>query len=265
MREIIDAIGNRIRSPVWGNFLLSILIVNWNHFLVLLFSNRAIESRVADFKSAINITEFLLIPIGLAICISIAAPFASLIGAWLSYWPKHKARMLQLRSDGYYEDEKQRLDISRRKKIAEVETQLIGQAKRDEEVESISNDELRHELRSEIDKLRQSTLHISPPTPSLDYESDPANLHIGKESQKLLRRASNSKEGQIRHLRLLSGTHFSAGDWSSGELSDPKLIANYEDAIEELGRNGLIKDRTGKGQVYSVTKNGYEYVSTLSE
>jgi hypothetical protein len=44
---------------------------------------------------------------------------------------------------------------------------------------------------------------------------------------------------------------------------DPRTVAKWEGALEELEENGFIKDKGYKGEVFGVTNKGYKYADRI--
>lgn len=63
---------------------------------------------------------------------------------------------MQVRSEHFTLIEKQNLQEVRNKMLEQEEFELIGRAKRDQEIENIENEELRNSLQEQINELRNS-------------------------------------------------------------------------------------------------------------
>jgi hypothetical protein len=64
--------------------------------------------------------------------------------------------------------------------------------------------------------------------------------------------------GQITHLRCMGGDGIHAGKESMLPDQDPRTIARWVGGIEDLQRRRYIKDLGHKGEVFEVTREGYD-------
>jgi len=82
-------------------------------------------------------------------------------------------------------------------------------------------------------------------------------------AKQLLMVASKDPSGTILALRTSEGYHFQTNKKDLVGSHDPKLIAKWKGALDELRGYGYVEDRGHKGEVFSLTDIGYEYVAEL--
>ena len=91
-------------------------------------------------------------------------------------------------------------------------------------------------------------------------------MNLSHEAMILLAYASKDPNGQIMHIRSLSGTSIAAGKWDFiSEPGNPRDVAIWEDALEELINFGFVKASGTKHQVFSVTRKGYDVADAVIE
>ena len=263
MKEFFEALNSRIRAPLLGNFLIALLLINWKSLSILLFGTEKIEARIENFEAEISLGAFLIWPMILAVLISFIQPLLALAGAFISYWPLHWKRMLQLRSDSDFEDAKQKKEIERKKMLGELEEELIEKAKRDIEVDAIEDNERRLKLQREIDELRADSADNNSDK-TFDDRVDWVGELPGK-AKKMLLAAVGDERGEIMRIRTLSGTSYTAGAFQSQNIGPGRELADFEGAIESLVTHELIRDIGYEGEIFRVTSKGYSVADELKE
>lgn len=86
---------------------------------------------------------------------------------------------------------------------------------------------------------------------------------MSEEAAELLAAAAASTNGAILRLRVMGGPEISTNNLSFGERGNPRDIARWDSAVNELSKLGLTEDRAGKGEVYFVTRDGYDTADHL--
>lgn len=71
--------------------------------------------------------------------------------------------------------------------------------------------------------------------------------------------------GRIMHLRFMGGGSISAGRKSMIPNDEPRTVAQWEGGLEDLQRRRYVKDLGHKGEVFEVTREGYEAADLLSK
>lgn len=91
-------------------------------------------------------------------------------------------------------------------------------------------------------------------------ENHDSQFNLTEEANILLMAAAESKDGSILKIRVMEGLVIQVDDKQFGEMNNPRSEAIWEDALELLLRFNLIGSSGRKGQVFSLTRLGYEYV-----
>ena len=98
-------------------------------------------------------------------------------------------------------------------------------------------------------------------------EEQPSNNaaypQLSDDAKELLIDAANSAKGAIVRVRSAGGLVIQAGGKSFVESGDKRSEARWNGALEELLNYGLVNDPTGKGQLFDVTREGFEVADEL--
>jgi hypothetical protein len=83
---------------------------------------------------------------------------------------------------------------------------------------------------------------------------------LSKEAKILLKAAAADPSGLVLFERFgdRDDLHTNSGESFFTDKSDHQALATWEAALQELVRAGLFVDDGGKGEVYEITKKGYD-------
>ena len=85
------------------------------------------------------------------------------------------------------------------------------------------------------------------------------------EEAKAILKAAVAGGGIIMHRRYIGGQEIQAGHESLIPDQDPRTIARWVGGLEDLQRRRYIKDRGHKGEMFEVTREGYEAADELPD
>lgn len=88
-------------------------------------------------------------------------------------------------------------------------------------------------------------------------------LSLSKEATELLSNAVHDRSGAIMRLAFIGGNSVSTNTREFLKSNDPRDVGLWGAAIQELAANGLVEDRTGKGEMFFVTNKGYQAATAL--
>jgi hypothetical protein len=155
MKEIIQAIESRIKSPVMGYFTIAFLIFNWQALFFLFADNSGAKDRIDYFIASSSFSSLLIFPLLSSIIYTLIYPWVNYIFLYICQKPTDLKNSLQAKSEHNMLVEKNRLEKLRSELQATAEKNIIEQAKRDEEVEGIQDEELKENVRSSIKAIRE--------------------------------------------------------------------------------------------------------------
>ena len=87
-------------------------------------------------------------------------------------------------------------------------------------------------------------------------------LSLSREAQALLLECADDPGGTIMRLRYIGGTMIQSGRKAFVEPDNPRSVAIWEGALEELVSSGLALS-SGGGEVFRLTRKGYELADLL--
>ena len=155
MKEIFEAIESRIKSPLFGYFLISFVITNWSSLFYLFISNSNAIERIKYFNENTGYWSLIIYPAIIAMLISVIYPWVNLGILKLIKKPNELKNSLQAQSQHNLLITQNELEKIRSESFSTAEEELIGRAKRDAELEKIEDIEIKDKLKSEIEKLRE--------------------------------------------------------------------------------------------------------------
>lgn len=97
-----------------------------------------------------------------------------------------------------------------------------------------------------------------------ELQSRSFEIGISSKAIELLSVACKSSNREIIKSRYLSGTSISAGRTEFIHSQDHKEVAEWEAALRELRALGLIEVMGTKGEIYEVTKAGYDFIENYN-
>ena len=92
----------------------------------------------------------------------------------------------------------------------------------------------------------------------------PSIPNLSREAQVLLKEASQDSAGHILKIRTMGGFFVQTNGKNMVTDRSPKTQAIWEGAIRDLQNYGLIEDRGHKGEVFGITREGYEIAELLN-
>lgn len=242
MKDLIDAINTRVKEPYWGFFLLSFLAFNWRGLFLLCFATGAAQERINLFDSQTTMWSLVVCPISTALIIVLLTPWLKVCFGKITRIPYEILNTQELNREHKYISEKTKLEDSRAQAIANKEIKLIEKARRDEDIESINNQNVKENLKREIEEVRAE---ITP---------------IEKE---ILKAASLDQNGQIIRRAVIGNRFIQAGDTVFGQ-NDSNIFLKYDHALKTLVMKKFIQEVGDRADMFSITKKGWELISNLN-
>jgi len=97
------------------------------------------------------------------------------------------------------------------------------------------------------------------------HQAPHADTRLSKEAAELLLEASKDPQGCIHRLRDLNGIDVGTNRRSFINKGDARSRAMWEGAVDELASKGFIKDVGHKGEIYEVSRAGYDLAETFGD
>ncbi len=103
---------------------------------------------------------------------------------------------------------------------------------------------------------------VTPTAPTAEAKVPPS---LSEKARELLVAASEDPAGIILKLEMLAGSQVATNGRQFIVGGDPRSSARWRATVDELCRLQLIEDRAGKGEVFSVTEEGYRVADLLKQ
>jgi len=258
MKEVVQALNDRIKAPYFGYAILSFIALNWRGFFLLFVSDGKPEERLALFDAQTDIFTLLLWPLAFGALVAATTKWLAYIFAIIEKKPNELIENLNLEAEHKMTIKQSQLEQSRSKLFAVKEEELIDRAKRDEELASIEDSEAKEKLIEQLNSIRRERDMLSNEL----VESKKAQSELSKEAQEIMIAASSKEDGSIMKTVTKSGKDIQAGNKSFGS-EGYKSFAKYESALSELLKNEFVKELGQKGEVFELTHKGREWVDAL--
>lgn len=84
------------------------------------------------------------------------------------------------------------------------------------------------------------------------------------EGRMLLKEASQDSGGIIVHARYIGGTSIQTNGKNLIPSNEPREVAKWEHALEQLTSKGLVADQGYKGEVFRITNLGYQVADMIA-
>lgn len=152
MKDIFDAIDSRIKSPVFGYFLLSMFAFNWQPIFFLLFDDGSVIDRIAYFDEHTNAETLLVLPL----IFTALYPWLQYAFIWINSKPHELKRSLHNTAEHTDIMKKQKLARERKEYEETLVSNVIERAKTDQKVaEEFEDEDTREKVQSEIESIRK--------------------------------------------------------------------------------------------------------------
>lgn len=241
--EFFQTIGERLRSRIFGPFILSFIFWNWKPLLLICSSKRPIEEVIEAISDQgyFTLENVLIIPLGISIAYSIVIPFLSLGLGLLVVWPQGKS----IESNYILKGKRRKEDVKIAKLDYEYENAKAGKLELQElnnKVNSLTKEKETHileidSLSLQIESLKQENLNQSIEfQKDLDIRQD--NL-INRMSERYSKDLNLTKGFLLEELNkeLQKGNFLLEGLGTAklNFLKDEKLIVFYNQNGIDLG------------------------------
>ena len=159
IKDISDAVSERIKAPLYRYVILAFVAINWKGFFFLVMTNGAPALRWTAFESHTSFEGLYIWPVVVGLALTLIGPWTRLVFDWVSNKPLTESRLMAIRDK--HNDQQANLELERviaeRNKNKELE--LLRQAKMSQKIESSNfSDKEKIELNNNIDKIRERSI-----------------------------------------------------------------------------------------------------------
>lgn len=181
---------------------------------------------------------------------------------WVSSSAYERLNSQDLKREHKYLAEKNSLEKERAIALADKESELIEQAKRDEDIDKIEDEKLKENLKREIDELRKNRNELVHNKTSIENQNQ---KELSAFQKKVLNEIFQSKDGCIQK-KIINGYKFVLLDENqiseSGNLPE---YFRYVDSINILVKHGLLKDLNNEGRIFELTSTGKNLIVSIND
>ncbi len=262
MKEVVDAISSRFRSPYFGYSILAFFAFNWRGIFLLLTLEDSPQQRLAAFDSETCIWTLVVYPLLVGALVAASTHWVRLVFSWVSRKPLELMDILDLEAEHKKTLHQAKLEQSRSKVLAVKEEELIERAKRDEAVAGIEDSEAKERLAAQLDAMRRERDLLSEQLKQQGNVGTPSLAQLSQEEAEILSAAASQKNGSIIKPKSIGARTIQAGGHSFGQDS-PREFAKYEEALDNLITMELVKEVGAKGEMFTLTSRGWKVADAL--
>lgn len=262
MKDVIDAVSSRIKTPYFGYAVLAFFALNWRGIFLLVTTTGSPQERLAAFDTATNNYTLLVLPLFAGAVVAASTSWIQYIFGVISRKPSGLIDNLYLEAEHKKTIRQAELEQSRSDLFAVKEKELIDRAKRDEEVAGIEDDAAKERLAAQIESLRQERDQLSAQLKNQSTIGKPSAYTLSKEAIEIIKAASESENGTIIRPRSIGERTVQAGEKTFGS-GNSRDFAKYDAALDELIKKNLVKALGAKGEVFELTSNGWQVADAL--
>ena len=245
MKDVVEAINTRIKSPYFGYAFLAFIALNWRGMFLLAVSTGTPIERLKLFDAETSYWTLVVLPL-------IAGALVAASTHWLKYLFLLVARKpLDLIDTSHLEADHRKmirqaeLEQVRADLAANKESELIERAKRDESISEISDESKKKELEEKIGKIRKER-----------------DFKLTNTAIDLVSAAASDDKGTIMVPKTLGEQSVQAGNRSFGRKSKRDYAA-YKSALNELLSHGYVASVGVDGSIFELTHEGWQLADSL--
>lgn len=268
IKDISDAVSERIKAPLYGYVILAFVAINWKGFFFLVMTTGAPALRWAAFESHTSFWSLYIWPVVVGLVLTLISPWTRYIFDWFANEPLTKSRHMAMKDK--INDTQAKLELERlmSERIKNKELELVRKAKMDHEIENSDlNPKERQQLNKDLKSLR---------------ENDGTYSKTEKYNKMNLIATLNLSTFDIETLALLSmdpiTVNFKAGYLKNKLLGilkeaqqdnlpmDELIYKNIKRSLDDLVKSGLVQIKRIATEVeeYQIKQFGLEVVAFMN-
>lgn len=160
MKEVFSAISDRFKTPYYGYVCLAFFALNWQAIYLLILGEGKPSTKLSAFDTQTSLYSLLVCPLLIGLVISLLNPWVKVLFAWVEKVPR--SRYSDMMSDEEHSKAIYQNKLKQQRNRAEKldEERLINRAVMDEFVKDLDDGELKEQLVSKLDGLRQRSDYV---------------------------------------------------------------------------------------------------------
>ena len=160
MKEIVESIDARIKSPLFGYFIFALIAINWAELFYLIFADTEATDRIDYFQVNTDWKSLFAYPLLTAIAYSLLYPWTNYFFMLAASEPKRKKNILQARSESWLLQAQAEETAARTALQEQKESEILSRARTDVEVAKIEDESVREKAEQEIQSSRAELSEI---------------------------------------------------------------------------------------------------------
>lgn len=155
IKELIEALGNKIKAPIISSIIFSSIAFNWKVVFYIVFAKATPIEKFAYFDMHMSIIKLLIIPAIIGSAFVLISPFLNHFAILLTKNIKTKTKIVQANSKSELLEHNARLERARNS-ISEIKQEMLFKdAKLDEKIEAeITDTNTKENLKKKIKVVR---------------------------------------------------------------------------------------------------------------
>ncbi|EEF78775.1 hypothetical protein [Methylophaga thiooxydans] len=251
MNDVINAIGARFRSPYFGYAVLTFFALNWRGIFLLLTLESEPELRLSAFDAQTNFWTLVVLPLIFGVLVAASSQWIRYGFQLVSRKPLELLEILTLEAENTKLIKQNELEQKRAQYFSDREEELIGRAKRDEEVSQITDSQTKDKLSTQLEQLRKERDALSKQVQVSNMEPS-----LSEAAEMILKAAIDTNDGNIIKLSTFDGDFLEIGREYYG-IEGTREFAKFEAALEELIQYGLVKNIGNNDTNFKLTHQGW--------
>lgn len=155
IKDVSDAVSERIKAPLYGYVILAFVAINWKGFFFLIMTTGAPVVRWVAFENHTSSWSLYFWPVILGLVLTLAAPWLRYVFDWTSSMPLKKSRHMAFEEKSGDLEKELELKELREKGRKLKERELFDKAKMDSEInKSNLSFEEKNKLNADIEEVR---------------------------------------------------------------------------------------------------------------
>ncbi len=245
MKDVVDAVNSRIRSPYFGYAILAFFAFNWRGIFLLVVTKASPAERLELFDTETSIWSLVVLPLIVGALVAASTHWLKYLFFLVARTPLERIENINLEAEHKKTIRQAELEQVRVDLAAKRESELIDRAKRDESIAEILDESKKSELEKKIKKIRSER-----------------DIKLSDVARELLLAAAEEDHGIIMVPKTIGEQSIQAGKKSFGKKSKRDYAA-YESALNELVASGYVQPVGHKGEIYELTHEGWQLADAL--
>lgn len=266
LKELVEALSARIKSPIVGSIVLAFVIVNWKPLFFLLFSGAPAVTKFAFYDGNMTGSLPYVSPVIIGLAFALLLPWVNFWGAKAVEAPITWHRNMQLDAAHAETEKKTRHAIDMETVSAEHRRVLLESARVNQEIKDADiDDDVRTELEGKLVETKGAEFVEAADQGTVQKPlSEAAVTLLVSTAKGASGRVSFSHEGEDYFTRsgAFETSNFGYTVFDPKDAINRKIFLIAQEAVGELVRNGYMEQASE--DAFDLTTEGYGYLEKIN-